>query len=206
LQILAFHLILSQTVVAAPSDLVPKYGPRPVDGTYIEAVQTYMIPRQSQIGLDFGLWPIQPYYNGFSLDAYYTYFFNKDWGWEVFNFSYLYTVDTGLTTELASNWGVSPQAIERLNYVLSSNLIWNVAYGKFAFFENNIRYFRSGFLLGPAMTATNFQSIAGFCYGWSFESFVSEKTSWKFQIRNNYAIGNAHPNNLVLLFGTSFGF
>ena len=196
----------SDAWAAVPSDLAPKYGPRPIDGLYVEAVQNYMVPRQSQFGIDLGVWPLQPYYNGFSLDANYIYSFSKDWAWEVINFSYLYTVDTNLTTELATQYAVSPQSIERVNYLASSNVIWNFAYGKFAFFENNIRYFRSGFLLGPAMTVTNTESIAGFCIGWTIETFVSERTAWKFQIRDNYAIGNSHPNNLVLLFGTSFGF
>jgi outer membrane beta-barrel protein len=189
-----------------PSDLLPTYGPRPVDGVFVEAVQGYMIPRRSQFGLDFGMWPVQPYYNGFSLDTYYTYHFSKDSAWEVLNFSYLYTVDTDLTTELASSYNVTPKSIERVNYVLSSNYLWNVAYGKFAFFNNNIRYFRSGFMVGPALIVTNTESIAGFCIGWSFETFVNEKTAWRFQIRDNYASGNSHPNNLVFLLGTSYGF
>jgi hypothetical protein len=190
----------------APPDLQQKYGPRPVDGVYVEAVQSYLNPKQSEYGFDFGLWPLQPYYNGFSLDAYYTYYFNKDRAWEVVNFSYLYTVDTGLTTELADVYNVTPKSIERVNYVLSSNYIWNVAYGKFVLFGNNIRYFRSGFMLGPALIVTNTESIIGACAGWSIETFVNEKTSWKFQIRDNYALGNTHPNNLVLLVGTSYGF
>jgi len=192
--------------LAAPADLQQKYGPRPIDGQYVEAVQNYMVPKTSQLGLDLGVWPLQPYYNGFSVDAYYMYYFNKDWAWEVVNFSYLYTVDTDLTTELATQYGVSPLSIERVNYVASSNIIWNFAYGKFAFFESNIRYFRSGFLLGPALVTTNTESIPGFCIGWTIETFVNEKTAWKFQIRDNYAIGNSHPNNLVFLLGTSYGF
>src|SRR4051812_43076553 len=90
---------------AAPSDLEPKYGPRPVDGVYAEAVQEYTAPKKNQIELDFGIWPLQPYYNGFSIDVSDVYHFTKSTAWEIANISYLYTVDTGLTQELASNHG-----------------------------------------------------------------------------------------------------
>jgi len=130
---------------AAQADLQEKYGPRPIDGQFVEAVQNYQ-------------------------------------------------------------YGVSPLSIERVNYLASSNLVWNFAYGKFAFFESNIRYFRSGLLLGPALVVTNTESIPGFCIGWTIETFVNERTAWKFQIRDNYAIGNSHPNNLVFVLGTSYGF
>src|SRR5690606_27080944 len=145
----------ANAATTAPSDLTNKYGPRPIDGIYLEAVQGYIMPKQHQLGLDFGLWPLQPYYNGFSLNASYLYHFNKDYAWEVLNGAYLYTVDTGLTTELASNYGVAPELIERGKQIISSNFVWNIAYGKFTFFENNIRYFRSGLLLGPALVFTN---------------------------------------------------
>jgi len=42
--------------------------------------------------------------------------------------------------------------------------------------------------------------------GWSLETFVNEKTSWRFQIRDNYAFGSAHPNNLVFQLGTTYSF
>jgi outer membrane beta-barrel protein len=199
-------LDVQPTLAAAPSDLEAKYGPRPVDGIYVEAVQNYIAPKRNEIGLDFGVWPLQPYYNGFSIAGSYIYHFNKDSAWEVANVSYLYTVDTDLTRELAADNQRTPQVIERVNYIASSNYVWNIAYGKFAFFENNIRYFRSGLLLGPALIVTNQKSYVGPCFGWTIESFVSEKTSWKFQIRDNYAFGADHPHNLSFLFGTTYGF
>ena len=200
------QLISVAARAAAPSDLENKYGPRPVDGVYVEAVQSYIPPKHNQFGLDFGLWPLNPYYNGFSIDLNYTYHFSKDSAWEIVNLSYVYTVDSSLTQELASNYAVSPKAIERLDSVISSNYNWNILYGKFAFLSNNIRYFRSGLLAGPALIVTSSKANIGACIGWSIETFVNEKMAWKFQIRDNYAFGNDHPNNLAFLLGTTYGF
>ena len=177
-----------------------------MDGVYVEALQSYSNPRQSQFGFDFGIWPVQPYYNGFSLGMNYTYYFDKNHGWEVFNAAYLYTVDTGLTTELADRYGLQPNAIQRVNFIISSNYLLTLAYGKFIFFGNNIRYFRSNLILGPALISTNQGANIGACLGWGFETFVSDRTSWTLSVRDNYAIGGDHPNNVVLTLGTSYGF
>ena len=192
-------------VQAAPADLEQQFGPRPLDGVFVEALQSYSNPRSHHIGFDFGVWPLNPYYNGFSLDFNYTYFFNKNHAWEIVNFSYMYTVDTGLTTELADSYNVEPRKIERAEYIISSNYLPTLAYGKFIFFSDNIRYFRSNLVLGPALISTNEAAQIGVCVGWQFETFVNEKFSWKLGIRDNFSFSSSHPNNLVLTLGTSFG-
>lgn len=187
-------------------DLEQQFGPRPLDGVYIEALQSYSNPRSSQLGFDFGAWPLQPYYNGFSLGANYTYYFNKTHAWEVLNASYLYTVDTGLTTELADRYKVDPKTIQRVNFIVSSNYMYNFAYGKFIFFGENIRYFRSYVLMGPALVSSNQGANAGVTVGWGFDTFVNDRISWRLGLRDNYAIGGDHPNNIVLSLGTGYGF
>lgn len=196
----------SAQALAINPELEQKFGPKPLDGVYVEALQSYSNPRSSHLGFDVGVWPLQPYFDGFSLDANYSYYFNKNHGWEVINFSYLYTVETGLAAELADVYGVRPTSIQRVNYIVSSNYIMTLAYGKFIFFQNNIRYFRSTLLLGPALVATNQGSNMGVCAGWGFETFVSDRISWKLDVRDNYAFGSSHPNNLVFTVGTSYGF
>jgi outer membrane beta-barrel protein len=201
-----FVLLFSFFANAAPAELEQQFGPRPLDGVFVEALQNYSNPRKHHIGFDLGIWPIQPYYNGFSLDFDYSYYFSKDHGWEVLNFSYLYTVDTGLTTELADTYKVDPKSIERVNYIISSNYLLTLAYGKFIFLSDNIRYFRSTLILGPALISSNENSGVGACIGWGFETFVNDRVSWKLTIRDNYAFESSHPNNLVFNIGTSFGY
>src|SRR4051794_36845015 len=66
------------------------FGPRPLDGVVVEALETYRNPKTNQIGLNLGVWPFNAYYTGFSLTGAYTYFFDKTYAWEVAQGSYLY--------------------------------------------------------------------------------------------------------------------
>src|ERR1700744_6478206 len=74
-------------------------GVQPLDGVQIDAVQSYVNPKSQQIDFGLGVWPLDAYYSGFSLDASYSYYFNKTYAWEVLHADYLYTVDKGLTSE-----------------------------------------------------------------------------------------------------------
>lgn len=191
---------------AAPPDLEEQFGPRPLDGVYIEALQSYSNPRSSQWGFDFGVLPNQPYYNGFSVGVNYTYYFNKDHAWEVLNASYVYGVDTGLTVELADRYGVQPETIQRVNLIATSNYLYNFAYGKFIFFGQNIRYFRSYVLGGGGIVSSNQGAFPDVSFGWGFDTFVNDRVSWRISVRDNYAIGGDHPNNIVVTLGTGYGF
>lgn len=199
-------LFLTQNLRAAPTDLEVKFGPRPMDGVYIDALQSFSNPRTKNFGFSFGIWPIQPYFNGFSLGTNYSHYFSKSNAWEVINLSYLYSVQTGLTAELADRYSVNPKVIQKADLILTSNWKVNIAYGKFLFMENIIRYFRSSFILGTGLATSNFGSNLVLCLGWQFETFINDKASWTFDIRENYAFSSDHPHNLAFLFGTSYGF
>jgi outer membrane beta-barrel protein len=199
-------LFFTINLLSAPQDLQEKFGPRPIDGTYVESLQTYLNPKNHHLGFSLGIWPIQPYYNGFSLDFNYVYYFNKGIAWEVVNYSNLYTIQTGLTAELAEKAGEQPKFIQKPTYILSSNIRATLAYGKFIWWNEGIRYFRSYLVLGPALIATNLNSKTGVCVGWGMETFVNESISWRFDIRDSIASGMDHPNNMAFLLGTNYGF
>src|SRR5207244_3367874 len=127
----------------------------------IEAVETYRNPKTNQIDFGLGIWPLNPYFNGFSVDFGYNMFLSKTYALE-FTGSYIYTVDKGLTSELADSYNVDPrEAIERPNYLLGASMKYTLAYGKFIFFKKHIRYFRSQLSAGPAMVITNKRSTIG---------------------------------------------
>lgn len=201
-----FIQLYSTQSPAISENLEQKFGPRPIDGVYVEAVQNYSNPVNHHIGFQFGVWPIQPYYNSFSLNFDYTYYFNKSWAWQIIDAAYLYSIDTGLTAELAEKYSLNPKTIQKVTYLLTSNLKWTLGYGKLIVFENHIRYFRSSLITGPALVASNTDTTIGICLGWGFDTFIDEHLSWRFEIRDTIAIGSDHPHNLAFLFGTSYGF
>ncbi len=207
--LLAFIGFWSPQTLGVPKELEDKFGPRPLDGVYIESVEIYSIPKAKSIGFSFGLWPVQPYYNGFSLNVDFTSYLSKNLAWELLNVSYLYNVQTSLTSDLAENYAVNPQEIEKSNFILGSNLRSTIAYGKFVFFGDYIRYFRSSIIFGPAVISTVSSASKtrfGLTLGWGFETFLKDSLSWRFEIKDVYAIGAAYPNNLAFTLGTTYGF
>lgn len=187
-----------------PLEKVP-VGVQPLDGVKIEALETYQNPKRQQ--LDFGLLvlPLDPYYNGFGIDLGYTRYFDKTYSWQILDINYIYSVNKGLTSQLAENYNVNPTSIERLTFIVSTNLEYVIAYGKFVFLSNHIRYFRSSLVVGPAYATSNKRGTVGLNLGFRFETFVNDDFSWVFQIRDVYAPSNI-DNNLAFVLGTAYGF
>ncbi|OFZ16218.1 MAG: hypothetical protein A2Z20_00235 [Bdellovibrionales bacterium RBG_16_40_8] len=184
-------------------------GVRPLDGVTVEAIEIYQNPKLQSVDFGLGIWPVNPYYNGFSLNAGYTRNFSKTYSWEVINGDYVFTIDKGLTSELAESFDVNPERIERINFLISSNLRYTHSYGKTIFLKEYIRYFRSAILAGPALLATqkggSMNARVGINFGWRVETFINDDFSWKFELRDTYAFGG-FGNNITLIFGSAYGF
>jgi hypothetical protein len=178
---------------------------KPLDGVNVEALESYQNPKAQQLDFGLSLFPLDPYYNGFAIDVGYSHYYSKTFFWQILNADYVYTVDKGLSSQLAQNYGVNPQSIERLNYLFTSNLGYVHAYGKFIFAKQYIRYFRSSVLIGPAFVASNQEASIGINLGWRFEVFVNNDFSWQLQLRDIYVPSNI-GNNLAFVLGTAYGF
>jgi len=197
-------------VQAAPtppsSDKPLEFKERPLDGVVIEGVETYRNTRNNTFDFGLGLWPLSPYYNSFSVDVGYTHFVSKTYAWEVLRASYIYSVDKGLTSELADSYKVQPASIERLNYVLSTNLRYVLAYGKFIFFKEHIRYFRSNLVAGPTLAITSSRSTVGGDLGINLEVYANDFFSWRFELRDTLVTVGSTTNNLAISVGTVYAF
>lgn len=189
----------------APPPSKPLVGLQPLDGVNIEAVETYQNPKKQKI--DFGLcvYPLDPYYNGFGIDLGYSHYYNKTFSWQILDVNYIYSVNKGLTSQLAENYNVNPTSIERLTFIVSSNIEYVIAYGKFVLLRDHIRYFRSSLYAGPAYATSNKRGTVGLSVGWRIETFVNDDFSWVLQIKDVYAPSNI-DNNLAFVLGTAYGF
>lgn len=183
-----------------------KFAERPLDGVNIEALETYRNPKANSLDVGLGVWPLNPYFNAFSVDIGYNWIFDKTYAAQVRG-SYLYTVDKGLTSELADSYNVDPQStIERPNFIVSADFKYTIAYGKFIFFKDRIRYFRSQIFAGPAFVSSNKQALFGGDVGWSMEAYVNELFSWRLEIRDVVASIGSTTNNLELSVGMGYAF
>lgn len=170
--------------------------PKPIDGVFVDVLETYPSPKKHEIGVGLGLYPLNAYYNALALDTAYTYRFSKTYGWEIVNCAFAYTIDKGLTSELAEDYQVEPQRIERLKYIVSSNLIYTHSYGKFIFLEEHIKYFRSSAVGGLGWVGTSEEGGVSLTLGWRFDVFVNNSFSWRIEIRDNIATSHYLTFNL----------
>jgi hypothetical protein len=158
--------------------------PGRLDGVTIEAVESYLNENHHDLALGVGLLPFNSYYNGFSLNGGYTYFFTKSVGWEVVGGSYVYTVKTDLSSELAEDYGVNPEKIERVKFLFSSSGVYSYSYGKVLLADEFIRYFRGQLLLGPGLVSTTERSAAAASVGTRFVFGVKNASSWYLEFRD----------------------
>jgi outer membrane beta-barrel protein len=185
--------------------LAELYQPRTLDGVTVEAVETYLSPKDNEFNLGAGFYPFNSYYNGMSVNAGYTYNINRAFAWEIVNASYIYTFDKGLTAELADKHGVEPRSIERLRFSFSSNIGITHSNGKLIFASEHVRYFRSSVLIGGGMLNTSQRSMAAANIGLRFEVFTGQNFAWKLDVRNSIAIPD-FEQFVSFSLGTGFSF
>lgn len=173
-----------------------------MDGVTIEAVESYLNDDPHRFDLGIGIFPFNPYYNGFSLSTSYSYYFLKDFAWEVLHYDYVHSIKTDTTSELAEEYGVNPEKIEKLESILSTNAKYVFAYGKLLFANRFIRYFRVSALSGFGIVNTSERTGQAVSFGLQLELYVNDFLSWEFEHRNVYDFSNQekYPS-----FHTGFG-
>lgn len=183
----------------------PLYSPRTLDGAVVEAVEAYPNPSKSSLGLGLGIYPLSGYYSAFLLNLNYLSRINRNYQWEILNVNYAYTFDKDLTVELADRFNVAPQRIDRLQFLVSSNVLRVLTHGKFIFMDDHIRYFQTSFVggLGLAKTTAKMDFLVN--VGFRAEIFTSEKFSWRFDVRDGIvAKGFNQFVNFMLSTGYAF--
>jgi outer membrane beta-barrel protein len=181
------------------------YQPRTLDGVTIEAVETYLNPKDSELTLGMSWYPFNPYYNGLGIGAGYMLHFSRTFAWEILNANYVYTFDKGLTTELASKFNFEPRQIEKLQFAFGTNVYLTHTNGKLVFMKDFVRYFKSSIVLGAAVMDTSQRFQPAGTIGVRFEVFTSETFSWKLDLRDSIAVPS-FDHFVTFTLGTGFSF
>lgn len=204
-------LLLSGSAFAQtePDDLGPTGAtvPKLMDGVQLEAVETYINPAQNQLGLGIGIYPFDPYFYGLSINAGYTHHWSRNLAWEVIHAQYFFPFQKDLATELADRYQVAPQSIPKINFIISTDIQYAIAYGKMAMMEEHIRYFRISALggVGGVKTSGETKFALAMLLGAKFETFTRDNFSWTFEIRDQLTIPGL-DNYLTFILGTGISF
>lgn len=178
--------------------------PKPLDGVLVEAVEDYINPKTSSFFIGVGIYPFDAYYNDISVNAGYNYRINQTWSWDIINASYFIPFDRDLESQLADKFGVAPTSIEKLQYIVASNVVFTHTYGKFLFLEDYIRYFRASVFLGAGLVNTTQQSEAAGNFGARFELFHGDSFAWVIDVRDALTIKD--EGYVTFTFGSGFSF
>jgi len=147
------------------------------------ALETTIKPDNHGVSLGTDFMPNNPYYRGVGVHLGYQYYFNKNFSWEVLRGAYFFPIQTDLTTSLAENYNVMPKRIEKTIATAKTNFKYYFIYGKTLLFDDYIRYFRLGFIVGGGMrysthkdddNKTKSDMTPLFNLGLSLEHYISE--------------------------------
>lgn len=179
---------------------------RPLDGVFIEAVETYPNQKSNHFGLGLGLYPFNAYYSGITLNTSFQFQLSRAFSWEILNASLAYTFDKGLTTELADRFAVNPEVIERMQFMVSSNILYNHSNGKFVFLDDSIHYFRSSVITGLGLVKTSQTSSLVVNLGARLEVFTRPSFAWYFDIRDSVAASSKLTQYITFTIGSILSF
>ena len=176
-----------------------------LDGITVEAVETYRNPRQLEVAIGGGIYPLDPYYLGFSVNGSFCYYFSTSFAWEIVGGSYAFSVQKDLTSQLADKFGVNPQVIEKLEYTADTSLVLVPTYGKSVLFKSFLQNFRTALLLGGGIVKTSLSSFPAVSLAFRNDTYISDAFSWRWEIRDYIAIkGGKHFLSLGLSTTVSF--
>ncbi|GEM_PF-2138219 len=204
MMIIRIPYLFALLLTLLPIDLfaiAPEDYDKTMDGVAIEAIEHYPNFNNQEYKFGVSLFPFNPYYNGLGVNAGYSYGYNKSLIWDVISVSYVFTVNKGLSSELAEDFGVNPKLIEKLKYVVSSDCRYVHSFGKTIFLEKYIQSYRSSFLLGLANATTSLESNIALHFGFHFDFYISDRYSWKIELSDYVTIpsGNFEDFNYISL-------
>jgi hypothetical protein len=183
-----FLLIAGSSFAATVPDTIDPAHPKTLDGVFVQAVETYINPNKNEIAFGVGLFPLDAYYNGFSGSLGYSHYMDNTLAWEVINVAMVFSVQKGLTSELANKYGVNPKAIEKLEFVGSTGVVYTFNYGKSVLFKKILQYSRSSLLGGLAFVKTSENSKIAAMVGFRYDGHINESFSWRLEIRDNITL------------------
>jgi hypothetical protein len=177
---------------------------KPLEGVTVEALETYAMPKNNSLAFGFGLYPFNAYFTGFGLNFLYDYRLSKTVAWEIINASYVFSIGTDLTSQLAQDYGVNPQSIEKFQYLVSTAFLFTHTRGKLLFLDDYIKTFSSSFILGLGFLNTTAKSEVCGQAGISLEAAVSDSFTWRFEFRDLITVNGRNFAYFMLGTGVNF--
>jgi outer membrane beta-barrel protein len=128
--------------------------------------------------------PQDAFSKGLGVEGAFTWHLGDELSWEVVRGAYLAQLDSGLKTQLQSEFGVAPTQFELLQYYLSSSLMWAPLYGKFALHNASIVHAEAFVDVGAALGRYTNQFAEGPVIGVGARVFLNQRFSVRLDARD----------------------
>lgn len=130
------------------------------------------------------------------------YYFSDTLGWEVFHGLFTHTFTNNRHDVFLNTFNLFAGSLElRLNYALSSSLIFSPFYGKFAWFGRRVLHYDLYFIAGPAVTIYEEKTMGfGGVGGLGFRVFLNKWSSLGVEFRD-YIYMETVPNTIAVATG-----
>jgi hypothetical protein len=205
---LLFLFFLS-SLLAEPIPVAAPAGE--IDGVVIQAVENLTQESTGHFDLCVGLYPFNSYYNAFSLSADLMFGLSSFLGlqnvvsWRVLKMEYFYTFNTSLSVNLAQQYSVNPVQVDRVQYILATELLWDLAFGKFVMFDSVIRNFNFSLITGGGLISTKQSTGASANLGLRVVTHSPQSLHWIIEAEDQYAVSE-NVSYFVFRIGTGIAF
>jgi outer membrane beta-barrel protein len=154
-----------------------------------------------------GYLPLDSFTKYLAFGATYAHFFSDFLGWEVVNGQYAQALDTGLRSDLTTNFGATALKGDVLQYYATTNLIYTPLYNKNLLFNKSVVEGETSLVGGVGFSKFDSGNANTFDLGIIFRFLLSKNSALKLDIRNYLYISTLDTkNNLMLILGYSYTF
>lgn len=184
------------TLVLLSLTLCPRIAQAVEDDLYttpkLVAVQGRKYNINKNLSAHFGYIPDDAFTKGYLVGGAFTYYFSDFAGWEVINANYVFKSDTGLLKDIKSRFALRPEderALDFVEYYVTTGFVYTPIYNKNLFFNSKIVNGEQSFVVMGGLTRFYKGGfLPAFGGGIIFKYFISDKTSFKLDIRDLVAI------------------
>lgn len=176
------------------------------DSGQLAAVQKRKFREAHELQIAFVGLPLDAFYKGVGGEAGYTWHFSDRFAWEVVHAGYAYDMDTGLKTQLQTDFGVAPTAFEVAKYYVNSDFVVKPLYMKASFFNHAVVHGELFFLGGGGffnMTSGNKPAVNA---GAGLRFYLSPHISVRVDGRDNAVFLKSVKQVAAFSAGLSFDF
>jgi outer membrane beta-barrel protein len=194
LLLLFFFPLFPTPLQAAKSDVydLPK----------VVALQPRKYYLNSELALHVGYLPLDAFTKSALAGASFTYFFSDFTAWEIVNYNYGFSVDTGLKNDLKDYFEAQPEDDRLLDYAewyVTTSFIYTPLYNKSLFFNRSVVHGETSFLISGGsvkLLQEGMKPLVG--AGFIMRYFTSPGTSLKFDFRTNMYFSDVNGAKTIL--------